>query len=53
MNSSDNKIILLVSLIGIFQKKFTPPERKGILSNIMGRGGGGWLNAARNSEERF
>ena len=31
MNNSDDKIILLVSLIGIFQEKFTPPERKGIL----------------------
>ena len=31
MNNSDNKIILLVSLIGIFQKKFMPPEWKGIL----------------------
>ena len=39
MNNSDNKIILLVSLIGIFQKKFTPPERKRILQNVMGEGG--------------
>ena len=45
MNNSDNKIILLVSLIGIFQKKFTPPEGKGILKNITGEeaGGGGLL----------
>ena len=52
MNNSDNKIILLVSLIGIFQKKFTPPERKGILKNITGEEGG-WLAASRNPEERF
>ena len=53
MNNSENKIILLVSLIGIyFQKKFTPPERKGILYKKMGEGVG-WLAASRNSEERF